>query len=47
MSVGFLWTVDSVELGVGLVRVSRKGNPSVSWSSMVNLMCGSMELRCS
>ena len=32
---------------MGLVRVSRKGSPSVPESSMVNLMCGSMELRCS
>ena len=30
---------------MGLVRVSRKGNPSVPGSSMVNVMCGSMELR--
>ena len=47
MWVGFLWTVDSMELGVGLVGVSRKGSPSVPGSSMVNLMHGSMELRCS
>ena len=32
---------------MGLVRVSRKESPSVSGSSMVNVMCGSMELRCS
>ena len=32
---------------MGLVRVSRKGGPSVPGSYMVNLMCGSMELRCS
>ena len=32
---------------MGSVRVSRKGSPSVPGSSMVNLMCGSMELRCS
>ena len=30
---------------MGLVRVSRKGSPSVPGSSMLNLMCGSMELR--
>ena len=42
--VGFLWTVDSMELGVGLVRVSGKGSPSVPGSSIVNLMCGFMEL---
>ena len=30
--------MDSLELGVGLVRVSRKGSPSVPGSSMVNLM---------
>ena len=29
---------------MGLVRVSRKGISSVPGSSMVNLMCGSMEL---
>ena len=40
-------TLDSMELEVGLVRVSRKGSPSVPGSSMVNLMCGSKELRCS
>ena len=45
--MGFLYTVDSMELGVGLVRVSRKQSLSVPGSSMVNLMCGSMELRCS
>ena len=39
--------MDSVELGVGLVRVSRKGSPPVPWSSMINLMYESMELRCS
>ena len=44
MWVGFLYTVDSMELGVVLFRVSRKGSPSVSRSSMVNLMCGFMEL---
>ena len=33
-----------MELGVGLVRVSRKGSPSVPGSSIVNFMCGSMEL---
>ena len=32
---------------MGLVRVSKKGSPSVPGISMVNLMCGSMELRCS
>ena len=32
---------------MGLVRVSRNGSPSVPRSSMVNLMSGSMELRCS
>ena len=32
---------------MGLVRVSRKGSPFVPGSSMVNLMYGSMELRCS
>ena len=37
--MGFLYTVDSIELGVGLVRVSRKGSPSVPRSSVVNLMC--------
>ena len=47
MWVGFLWTVDSMELGVGLVRVSRKGSPSVPGSSMMNLLYGSMDLRCS
>ena len=36
-----------MELEVGLVRTSRKGSPSVPGSSMVNLMCRSMELRCS
>ena len=41
MVVGFLWTVDSLELGVGLVRVSRKEGPSVPGSSRVHLMCGS------
>ena len=30
---------------MGLFRVSRKGSPSVPGSSMVDLMCGSMELR--
>ena len=30
---------------MGLFRVSRKGSPSVPGSSMVNFMCGSMELR--
>ena len=39
--------MDSMELGEGLVKVSRKGNPSVAGSSMVNLMYGPMELRCS
>ena len=34
-----------MELGEGLVRISSKGIPSVPGSSMVNLMCGSMELR--
>ena len=29
MWMGCLLTVDSMELGVGLVRVSRKGSPSV------------------
>ena len=46
MWVGFLLTVDSMELGVGLVRVSRKGSPSVPGSSMVNVMWQSMEFRC-
>ena len=32
---------------MGLVRVSRKGSLSVHGSSMVNLLYGSMELRCS
>ena len=32
---------------MGLVRVSRKGSPSVPGSSMVNMMCGSIKLRCS
>ena len=32
---------------MGLVRVSMKGSPSVPESYMVNLMCASMELRCS
>ena len=36
-----------MELGVGLVRVSRKGSSSAPGSSMVNLICGSMEWRCS
>ena len=36
-----------MELGMGLVWVSRKGSPSVPVSSMVSLMGGSMELRCS
>ena len=36
-----------MELGVGLARVSKKGSPSVPGSSVVNLICGSMELRCS
>ena len=36
-----------MELGVGLVRVSMKESPSVPGSSMVKMMCGSMELRCS
>ena len=35
------------EVGVGLVRVSRKCSPSVPGSSMVSLMYESMELRCS
>ena len=35
--------MDSVELGVDLVRVSRKGSPSGPGSSMVNLMCGSVD----
>ena len=30
---------------MGLVRVSRKGSPSVPRSSVVNLMCASMKLR--
>ena len=29
--MGFLYTVDSVDLGVGLVRVSRKGRSICSW----------------
>ena len=29
---------------MGLVRVSRKGSPSVPDSSLINLVCGSMEL---
>ena len=45
--MGFLQNVDSVELGMGLTRVSRKGSPSIPLSSMVNLMSGTMELRCS
>ena len=32
---------------MGLARVSKKGSPSVPGSSLVNFMCGSMELRCS
>ena len=36
--------MDSMELGVGLVRVSRKGSPSVPGSSVVNFMYGSMKL---
>ena len=32
---------------VRLQVTSRKGSPSVPGSPMVNLMCGSMELRCS
>ena len=47
MWVEFLLTVDSMESEVGFVRVSRKGSPSVPGSSIVNLMCGSMESRCS
>ena len=39
--------LDSMELRVGLVRVSRKGSQSVPGSSMVNVICGSMEVRCS
>ena len=39
--------MDLMELGVGLVRVSRKGSPSIPGSSVVNLMCGPMELKCS
>ena len=39
--------MDLKRLGVGLISVSRKGSPSVPGSSMVNLMDGSMELRCS
>ena len=46
MWVGFLKTVDSMELEVDLVRVSRKGSPSLPGCSMMNLMCGSMEMRC-
>ena len=30
-----------------LVRVSRKGSPSVPGISLMNLMCGSMQLKCS
>ena len=42
----------SVNFGFNGVRsrsgwVSRKGSPSVPGSPMVNLMCGSIELRCS
>ena len=29
--------MDSINLGVGLIRVSRKGSPSVPGSSMANL----------
>ena len=36
-----------MELAVGLVRVPRKGSPLVSGNYMMDLMCGSMELRCS
>ena len=36
-----------MEVEVGLVRVSRKGSPSVPGRSVLNLMCGSIELRCS
>ena len=32
---------------MGFVRVSRKGSPSVPGISIVNLICVSMELRCS
>ena len=32
---------------MGLVRVSRKGSPSVPGSFMVDLMSGFVELRCS
>ena len=32
---------------MSLVRVSRKGSQSVPGSSVVNLICGSMELQCS
>ena len=35
MWVDFLQTVDSVELGVGLIRISRKRSPSVPVCSMV------------
>ena len=45
--VGFLYTVDLMDSGVGLVRASRKGRPSVLEIFVVNLVCGSMEFRCS
>ena len=32
---------------MGLDRVSRKRSSSVAGSSMVDLLCGSMQLRCS
>ena len=44
--VGFPYTLDSMELGMGLVWVSRKGSPSITGSSKVNLTCGSMEMTC-
>ena len=41
------FTVDCGFSGVGLslVRVARKGSPSVPGSFMVDLICGSVELR--
>ena len=45
--MGFLQTVGLMQLEVGLVRLSRKGSPSVPGRSMVNLMCVSMKLRSS
>ena len=47
-----MWVDFSVDCGFNGVRsgcgqVSRKGSSSVPGRSMVNLMCGSIDLRCS